>query len=187
MKEMIDIVCQITLTLATLILAWKTWQLVIEQIKIRKASIEPFITVYLETAETNPTLKFLIVQNIGTGVAKDLKFTIEKDLTGYGSQVKSLSSIGLFKYGMTFFPPNYQKKFFLFDSTGQEIADKLFNDKIIFIASYNNIFDKSKTEKFIINLEEHRGASQLNHSDKYIGRIAESLIEIKDILKIKTA
>ena len=182
MKGVIDI-CQIALTIATIILAWKTWQLVIEQVKIRRASIEPYITVYLETAETNPTWKFLIIQNIGKGVAKDLKFTIEKDLTGYGSQVKSISSIGLFKNGMTFFPPNYQKKFFLFDSTGKELADRLFKDEIIFTVSYNDIFDKTKKEKFVIRLEEHRGASQLNHSDKYIGRIAESLIEIKDILK----
>lgn len=186
MKDVIDISCQAILTIATVILAWKTWQLVIEQIAIRKASVQPYITVYLETAETNPTWKFLIVQNIGQGVAKDLKFEIKKDLTGYGSQVKSISSIGLFKHGMTFFPPNYSKKFFLFDSTGKELAERLFNDEIIFNVSYNNIFDNNKKEEFIIKLAEHRGASQLNHSDKYIGRIAESLIEIKNILTAKS-
>jgi len=110
MKDVIDI-SQIVLTVATIMLALKTWQLVIEQIKIRKASVEPFITVYLETAETNPTWKFLIVQNIGTGGAKDLKFDIKKDLTGYGSQVKSISSIGLFKNGMTFSLQIIQKNF----------------------------------------------------------------------------
>jgi len=186
MKEIIDIICQVILTIATVILAWKTWQLVIEQIAIRNSGIEPHITVYIETAETNPTWKFLIVQNIGQGVAKDLKFEIKKDLIGYGSQVKNISSIGLFKHGMTFFPPNYSKKYFLFDSTGKEIAERLFNDEIIFNVSYNNIFNKNKKEEFVIKLEEHRGASQLNHSDKYIGRIAESLIEIKNILAAKS-
>lgn len=43
MKEVIDIICQVVLTIATVILAWKTWQLVIEQIAIRKAAIEPHI------------------------------------------------------------------------------------------------------------------------------------------------
>lgn len=120
----------------------------------------------MKLQKTNPTWKFLIVRNIGTGVAKNLKFDIKKDLTGYGIQVKSISSIGLFKNGMTFFPPNYSKKFFLFDSTGTELADRLFKDEIIFTVSYNNIFDKNKKEEFVIKLEEHRGASQLNHSDK---------------------
>lgn len=107
-------------------------------------------------------------------------------MTGYGSQVKSVSSIGLFKHGMTFFPPNYSKKFFLFDSTGKELAEELFNDEIIFSIFYKNIFEENRNEKFIVKLEEHRGSSQLNHSDKYIGRIAETLNEIKGILKEKS-
>ena len=155
---LINLICQIALSFGSIILAIFTWKLVSEQIRMRKASFEPYLTVYIETAETNPTWKYIIVKNIGQGVAKDVKFEIEKELTGYGSQVKNISSIGLFKKGMSFFPPNYSKKYFLFDSTG-EIALKLFADEIIFTVSYNNIFNKTIREKFIIKLEEHRGAS----------------------------
>src|ERR1700722_15897693 len=93
-KDLINVICQLTLSVGSIVLAYFTWRLVSEQIKIRKASVEPYITVYLETAETNPTWKFLIIQNIGLGVAKDLKFKIEKDLLDYGSQVRSISSFG---------------------------------------------------------------------------------------------
>ena len=112
-KDIADISLTFILAVATVFLTYYTYKLVDETRRIRKSQLQPYISIYLEEAETDPSLLFIIFQNIGQGIAYDLTFDIKQDLGDYGHEATKIGERGLFKEGMKFCPPNYSKKYFL--------------------------------------------------------------------------
>jgi hypothetical protein len=183
-KGIIDIILTLVLTVATVFLAVYTWQLVKETRIARKAQVQPYISIYLKEAETDVTLLFIIIENIGQGTAHDLKFKIQRDISDYGNEAHKIGQRGLFAEGMKFCPAGYAKKYFLIEMTKNSEAKMM--EELIITATYKNIFQEIFHETFHIRLKEQSESSSISPADTYIGRIAQSLQEIeKNILKDK--
>ena len=177
LKDIANISLTIVLTIATIYLAIYTYRLVDEARLSRKSQVQPCISMHLEHAETDVSLLFLVVQNIGQGMAYDLKFIIEKDLGDYGNEGMQIGQRGLFKEGMKFFPPGHLKKHFLIETSNNN--NKKMQEELILTANYKNVFKETITEEFHIRLSEQRKSSSISPPDTYIGSIADSLKEIK--------
>jgi hypothetical protein len=83
LKDLPMIVLTLILAVATIYLAIYTAKLVNETRLVRKDQARPIISIYLDHAETDPSLIFIVIQNIGQGVAYDLKFDVQKDFGDY--------------------------------------------------------------------------------------------------------
>ena len=169
------------LTVATIYLAIYTYRLVNEARLSRKSQIQPCISIHLEHAETDVSLLFIVVQNVGQGMAYDLTFTIEKDLGDYGNEGIKIGQRGLFKEGMKFFPPEHLKKYFLIETRNNN--EKKMQEELILTANYKNAFKETITEKFHIRLSEQKKSSSISPPDTYIGSIADSLKAIRKNLE----
>jgi len=174
----------LVLVVATVFLAYYTCKLVDEARKSRKAQIQPIMIAYLERAETSPTYMFIIVKNIGKGIAYNLSFDVQKDIRKYqGSML--LNERGLFKNGMKYFPPEYSMKYFFIDTVDQH--EQKMNEELILVAKYQSYFQKNTTafveDTFHLKLKELQMSGKISPSDTYIGSIDETLKEIKKCLK----
>jgi hypothetical protein len=96
-KDFADLSLTFVLTIATIFLAIFTYRLAIYTYRLvdearqsRKAQVQPYISLYLDQAETDPTLLFIIIQNLGQGTAYNLTFDIHKDISKYGTQAVKL-------------------------------------------------------------------------------------------------
>lgn len=182
-KDIANLSLTTILAVSTVFLAIYTFRLVSEARKSRKAQVQPYISVHLEIAETDPCLQFVIVQNIGQGTAYNLTFNFQKDIGDYGHQGDKLAERGLFKQGMRFCPTGFTKKYFLLE-TKNDYAKKM-TEEIIFEAKYQNIFNDTFNEKFHLSLKENKRSSKITPSDTFLGRISESLESIKKSLDRK--
>jgi len=177
----VNIGLPLILAIATIYLAIYTYKLVAEARLSRKSQVQPCISIHLDQAETDPTLLFVIVQNVGQGMAYDLTFDIKKDFGNYGNEAMQIGQRGLFKEGMKFFPPGYLKKFFLTETIHN--YDKKMQEELILTANYKNVFKEIISETFHIKLKEQRMSSSISPPDTYIGRIADSLKKIKEAME----
>lgn len=182
-KDITNIALTLVLTIATVSLARDTFKLVKEARLSRKSQVQPCISIHLEQAETDITLLFIVIQNIGQGMAYNLSFKIDKDLGDYGNEGQQIGQRGLFKEGMKFFPPNYSKKYFLVET--QHNHEKKMKDELILTATYENTFNDIISEKFHIKLSEQAMSSSISPPETYIGSIADSLKKIKTNLEQK--
>ena len=180
-KDVTNIGLTTILAIATVFLAIYTSKLVNETRLARKSQLQPYLSIRLEQAETNISLLFIIVHNIGQGLAYDLTFRIDQDLGDYGNEGMQIRQRGLFKEGMKIVPPGYLKKYFLIE-TGRN-HDKKMQEELIVTADYKNIFNEAISEKFHIRLKEQIKASSISPPDTYIGSIDDSLKRIREILE----
>jgi len=174
----------LVLVVSTVFLTFYTYKLVDEARESRKAEIQPIMVVYLERAETNPTYMFIVVKNIGKGIAYNLSFDVQKDIAKYQGSIV-LNERGLFEYGMKYFPPDYSSKYFLIDTMEQN-QEKM-EEEIILLVKYQSYFKKNTAEfvedSFHLKLKELRKTGKISPADTYIGSIDETLKEIKKSLQ----
>lgn len=157
-KDIVKIGLTLILSVANVYLAIYTYRVLDEARKARK----PYISIHLDHAETDPSLLFVIVQNIGQGIAYNLTFNIKQDILGdYGGEGRLI---------------NLKESVYL----------KKMEEELIINVLYYDSFRKHTKETFNIRLKEQSRVSILTPSDKYIGRIAESLNEIKRTLQNKS-
>ena len=123
LKDFVNIGLTLVLTIATIYLVRYSYKLFEEARLARKSQLQPCISIHLDQAETDISLLFIVVQNIGQGMAYDLTFEIHKDLGDYGNEGMQIGQRGLFKEGMKFFPPGYLKKHFLNQLRKRKRAD----------------------------------------------------------------
>ena len=180
LKDIADLILTLILTVATVYLAVYTYQLVKETRIARKDQIQPYISIYIKEAETDVTLLFIIIENIGRGTAYDLKFKIDRDINDYGNEANKIGQTGMFSEGMKFCPAGYMKEYFLMEMTVNPEAKIM--EELIIAASYKNIFQEKFTETFHIRLKEQSESTSISPADTYIGRIAQSLETIEKII-----
>ncbi|MBI5696559.1 MAG: hypothetical protein HZC51_12655 [Nitrospirae bacterium] len=65
---------------STVVYAFLTWRLTDETMKLRKAQTEPNIAVQLLPYAFNYSHMYLVVKNIGNGLAKDIRCSVEPDI-----------------------------------------------------------------------------------------------------------
>lgn len=170
-----------TLTVTTIILAYYTYKLFKESQETRKMAVQPHISIFLEPGETDISYKYLVVSNMGQGPAYDVKFLILEDIGDYDATIK-ISYRGLFIHGLKYCPVNFKQRFFI-TSMAVENEKKL-NEVIKIRVQYKDIYKKRFEEDFIIAFNE-QAKSSIIYTDSYIGRISQSLIEIKKVLEIR--
>lgn len=184
-KDIANLSLTVVLTIATVLLAIYTYQLVDETRKVRKEQVRPNISLYFEHAEADPTLMFIVVANNGQGTAYNVKFNIRKDINDYGDGDGSgkLSSIGIFKHGMKTCPSGFIKKYYLLETVNEYEAK--IKEEVQVTVAYEDSFKQKIKEDFTLAIKELSQWSTISPSDKHIGRIAENLKEILKVLKAR--
>lgn len=96
---------------ATVVYAVLTWKLVSETRKMRQAQTEPKVSVTIQPREEWISLIDMVIQNIGLGLAYNIKFEATPDFEYAKS--KFLSNLGFMKNGLKYRAPNQRLQFFL--------------------------------------------------------------------------
>ena len=157
-----------------------TGKLVKETRIMRKSQIEPHIIAYLDVAESMADIVFLKIKNIGTGVAKNVVFTIIKDIN-YKEAIP-LKDFGYFTDGIAYFPPSHEDKFLIFSLQQGNTEEKL-NDFITVKIGYHNIFDEFHETTFDLKFKEVMGKSDSTPPDSYLGQVAFRLKNIEKLIE----
>lgn len=175
-KEAVTLIFSFVVAVSTVIYAILTWRLTSETIKMRKAQTEPQISVYLHPCQVAFSFFDLVVKNIGSGPAYDIKFQILEEFDV--KEGRKLSEVELMKEGIAYMPPSYSIVSFLFGVLGQynEIIDKTLRIKV----SYKNLYRKQIFETIKINMSQFKGRQRLG--DDPINTIAKNIENVqKDI------
>lgn len=147
-----------------------------EMYKTRKSEFRPYIIIDFEV---NNHIIDIVIQNIGKGAAKDVKFEFKPSLMNVKN--KDFSDKGFIKNGFPFFPPG--KRFVcFFDSTiGHFEKDKEPPRCEVIITYKNSLTNDNYIEKNIIDLTPHKNREYINF--KNIHNVAEELDKIKKELE----
>lgn len=159
-----------------------TSKLVSETRKNRELQTTPVLSVYIEVGEADIAYKYIVFENIGYGVAKNVNFFVIQDSTYHDNMYDRLEEKGIFQNGLSYFYPKQKFKYFL--SHTPSIPDEHKNGSIEIEIKYENIFGTEKSERFCIKLNEYYGKTQQSPPNSYLGRISFALKEINETLKL---
>lgn len=180
MNECLQLVFSGLVAMSTVVYALLTWKLVNETRKIREFQITPDINVYFEISETNASFFYIVIENMGLGVALNVNFNIKKDFQNYDDEFYKLSSKGIITKGLKNFYPKQRFRYFFTDLSHNH--EKKLTDSINLQVSYEDILKGKYTKQFELILDEISGSSKFNPPDTYVGRIAHELHEIRTTL-----
>jgi len=155
-----------------------------ESYLMRKFQNMPEIAMYLKFAEASPTLLFLIIENVGTGVARNVKFNILKNYTFYENPSDDLAQNGIIKSGLENFYPKQSFKYFVnFTANNWEEKSK---EQIKIKVTYSGMFFMSISKIYLMKVEQYAGGSHFKPGDTYPSVISQSLEQVqKDISRLK--
>lgn len=167
--------------LSTLIYALLTWKLVSETRKMREVQTEPKISVSIQQSEEAINCNEMIIQNIGSGPAKNVNFQIDPDFEYMHGRF--LSKLNLMNKGLEYLAPNQKIQFFLTDV--REDFEKKTKTPFEIKVTYQNIIGKTYERKYIIDLSIFVGLPQLGEPPLY--KIAKNIESIqKDVNRLST-
>lgn len=172
-KETITLIFSLSVAISTAIYAILTWRLTSETVKMRKAQTEPQVAMYLQPCQASFSFFDLIVKNIGSGPAYDVKFEVIEEFDV--KEGRKLSEVDFIKEGIAYMPPNYNIVSFFFGVLGQynEIIDKRLKIKVL----YKNLYKKPLSETITINMSQFKGRQRLG--DDSINTIAKNIEDIQ--------
>jgi len=168
-------------TISTIVSLVLNYKLTKEAKLTREHKDTPDINIYFKRAEADPSFIFVVIENIGLGYAKKVKFKILQDFNYYHHEIFNLSNKGLITNGKDNFAPNQKIEYFFTDFSDNH--EEKVKEKLIIQVEYENIFSKRYTKTINLELKELAGESILKPPADYIGRIAHELKEIKSELK----
>lgn len=179
---LINLFSSIILAIATVFYVFLTTKLVSENIKIRRLQIDPKIVLDILMDENDPYFLNIIIENVGNGVALNLKFNVKSELNITKS--KKISELGFIKNGLKTLSAKSKYKtmlIFIIDETNVEIFNRLIEIDI----EYFDITGKKFIERTIIDLSYINDISYLRNKpeDKIIKEIKEITKTLKDISK----
>lgn len=144
-------------SVATIVYAILTWQLVAETRQMRKAQTEPMVSVIVQPKEDWISFLDIIVQNIGLGPAYDIQFELNKDFKCFEGNY--LGNIGVFRKGISYMAP--AQKFQFFFTNMNENYDEKINSLLEIKVSYKNAIGSAHLETYVIDLSCFKGLTQL--------------------------
>tara|TARA_R110002020_G_scaffold158989_7_gene342561 strand:- start:479 stop:1093 length:615 start_codon:yes stop_codon:yes gene_type:complete len=174
--DYIQISFSFLLVLATIVYVFYTYKLVLESRKSREMVLKPYILMYLDSAETDPTLKFLNIENIGSGVALEVSFEILKDIELSHPIDKTLESRNFLNRKYSQFPPNYKFRNYIVSMANNYEAKMV--AQISIKCFYKDIFNKQYAETFNLNLSDGFSTGKLTPPETYVGLISH---EVKNL------
>lgn len=142
---------------ATVVYAVLTRKLVDETKKLREAQTEPLVFVTIQPREEWISFIDMVVQNIGSGPAYDVKFNVEQDFTYRENE--RLSSLGLFRDGIGYMAPGQRIQFFL-TSMIENFDEKVKSHPEITVM-YTNSGSRQDRRKYILDFGWMVGMRQL--------------------------
>lgn len=155
-----------------------------ESYLMRKFQNMPEIAMHLKFAETTPALLYLIIENVGTGIARDVKFKILKNYQHYRLLDNNLAQKGIIKIGLENFYSKQSFKYFI-DHTAENWEEKS-KEQIVIEVSYNGFFFTRKRRTYSMIVEQYAGGIHTKPGDTYPAHIAHSLEQVqKDITKLR--
>ncbi|MCC4771282.1 hypothetical protein FXV91_14255 [Methanosarcina sp. DH2] len=102
--------------ISTVVYAVLTWKLVSETSKMREVQTEPNVYAFIEPRDEHNEITDMFIQNIGLGLARDIKFAVLSDFIYYKSErlskIYQLSEIYLIKTGIEYIAPNQKMRIF---------------------------------------------------------------------------
>lgn len=179
------------IAILTYILAAETWRLRRNQdaqIEFnRRENIRPQVEVFLEPSVVSFQIILLEVENIGKGIAKNIKFEIVEPDTGFSSSEKeiiaTLEQLSFFKNSLNILGVNKTKKSFLFSFRDmiQKYSAEFFKTELSLLITYDDIEGNTYTTYSRIDLSEFEGMVEVGRgSPSY--RTADELEKIRRIL-----
>lgn len=162
-------------SIATVILAILTFQMVREMKQAREEESRPYVYVDF-VFDTSVIL--IMVKNSGRSGAKDIKFSFSPALIS--SEKTKVSEINMFKDGIKFLPPGAEIKtwFDMGPSFYKSDLPKIYNVQIEY---QNAITDKKYCESFVLDLTTRLGITTIGRHTLH--DLVEELKKINNTLK----
>lgn len=189
-KDLLDIILviiQIFTLIALLIYVKKTWDMAVatensaktseKTLKEMKESRDdenaPYIVCYFELEDH--TIHF-VVENVGKGLAQNIKmeFTPKLRCSGY-----DINDISMIKDGIPYMPPNYKIKTF-FDTSPRYLSSELPLHYDAKISYYGGITGKKRITKYTLDLNYIKGIHFLSRN-----KMHDLVKEVKEIRKVQ--
>lgn len=163
--------------LFTAVLAFLTARLVKESRRLRLDASRPEIVVYLRPHDAWINFVLIRVENVGRGTARNVQFTVKKDISF--DDEAPISDIGIFKRGASHFPAGRVVEHFLLSLVGK--LNQLLESPVSLEATYEDDFGNSYQQEFILDFSELEHLRRIG-KDPYVS-MAESLKNIEQTLK----
>jgi hypothetical protein len=161
-KDAIELLFSCVVAFSTVAYVTLTWRLVKETRAQRKVLTEPKIHVGLDMHPKESNIMELYVENIGHGVAYNVRFNFLQDFEF--KQKGKLSEIGIFKSGIKVFAPN--KFYRTYVTSLLDDTDKKKNNPIEVEVLYDTSIKKDLKEIFHLDFSEYIGLLVLENKDK---------------------
>lgn len=197
-KDWIDFILagvQIFTLIALVIYVKKTWDMadsteksVNEMKEARDQESAPYVLVYFDFCDHE---MYLVVENAGKGLAKDVSFDFEPSLVN--SRGTKISELSLLKDGIGSIPPKYQIRHF-FDMSFSYFEKNLPIKYKVKTSYYGGLKDEKRTSEHILDVGFYKMVSFLDKKglnelaktvddlNKNNKKIADNLDEIREIL-----
>lgn len=168
--------------IATVVLAIITWRYVrltkhiLEEHRLMRLDAnKPEIMVSLLPHETHLAWVMLCVENIGTGLARHLKFTA--DPSSISSFDRPLEEIGFLKREIGVLAPGRKMQSFLVSAVGK--FDELKQQPLKITVTYKDSEDGEYEEEFPLEFSELEG---LSHEGSPLFEIAKAIQDVRKVL-----
>ncbi|MBI2101854.1 hypothetical protein HYT53_04565 [Candidatus Woesearchaeota archaeon] len=158
-----------------------TWRLVDETRQMRESQRVPNISIIIQPREEWINFIDMVIRNIGTGPAYDIKFEISKNLELKKGHL--LSDKNFIKNGIKYLAPNQKLQFFL--TSLAENPQEKFKSSFDIKVDYKDKDDNDYKEKFTIDFSELIGLQQLG--DPPLHTIAKGIDSIKHDISLLTS
>ena len=169
--------------IATVVLAIITWRYVrltkhiLEEHRLMRLDAnKPEIMVSLLPHETHIAWVMFYVENIGTGLARHLKFTA--DPSSISSFDRPLEEIGFLKREIEVLAPGRKMQSFLVSAVGK--FDELKQQPLKITVTYKDSEDGEYAETFPLDFSELEG---LSHEGSPLFEIAKAIQDVKKVLR----
>lgn len=165
-----------------------TTLLVRETRAVRRAGAEPHVSVYAEPSERTSAFFDLVIANVGSGSAYDLRFSLEEEWTILPNE--ELSQIGLIKDGIGYLAPGQRFRFIVAHGSGlfKEGVQSWFRLHV----GYRDVFGRHRDETFPIDFRPYRGMTSVGEDPeqklaKAVDEIAKSARSVTSYNKLRVA
>lgn len=183
--EKLQSISTIALVAITAFYAWQTRKTVLIMKQTEDARYRPRVTLYIQQREDWVNFIDLFIVNNGEGSAKDVRFTIEKDLELLNKD-SHLSQVQIIKNGLSILTPKQVLKLPLLTLIGRVSELKNYSSKVS-IAYSDNEGSKSYVDEVILDfkglIEHQLGTPPLNEMALALKKIEEHLGDINDKMK----
>ena len=191
-SAIISAIATFIIALLTIVLAVETWRLrrtQDDQIDTnRKENIRPYVEIFLESSVVGFQFIIFKVENIGRGLARNVKFEIENSESNFLDSEKEiiarLKELSFFTNSLNTLGVNNTKKSFLFSfiDMQKKYGKEFFKTRLSFKINFEDMEGNSYTNYSVIDLSEFEGITELGKGNPAY-RTSIELEKIKELLK----